>query len=318
MLEIFHFDKFVYNKHMENSGKILVICGPTSTGKTDLGIYLAQKFNGEIISADSRQVYKNMTIGTGKKYSDEVKIWGYDLVSPNEEFSVSHFYKFAIKKIQEIYNRHKLPIIVGGTGLYINSVIRGIGTVDIPINNKLRKRLEVKSASQLFEILNKVNLEKASLMNESDRKNPRRLIRAIEVSTSNKNENIDSFSFDVLQIGLTSQLTYLYERISNSVNSRINEGFEKEVLSLRHVLKDSKALTATGYLEFSSYLNGHISKEEAISIWERREKQYIKRQLTWFNKQPNICWFDISDRDYKEKVVHLVNSWNNNSNAKKN
>jgi tRNA dimethylallyltransferase len=137
--------------------KILVVCGPTATGKTSLGIELAKKFNGEIISADSRQVYKEMDIGTGKEWGEGVDIWGYDLVAPKEDFNVSQFLKFAEEKILDIKSRKKIPIIVGGTGFYIKGIVDGIETVEIPQNKSLRKILEEKTVDELFEMLSGID-----------------------------------------------------------------------------------------------------------------------------------------------------------------
>src|SRR4030043_1021657 len=188
--------------------KLLVICGPTATGKTSLALSLARKFNGESVSADSRQVYKGMDIGTGKDLPKNskfqiskskmgfknlnlgfytlsgVRLWGYDLVEPTQDFSVAHYIKIAQKIIENIHKRGKLPILVGGAGLYIKGVVDGIDTADIKRNIKVRKDLEGKTNCDLYALLLNVDIERALRMNESDRKNPRRLVRAIEISLS--------------------------------------------------------------------------------------------------------------------------------------
>ena len=167
-----------YKQSLSLRQKLLVICGQTGTGKTSLAIFLAKKFNGELISADSRQVYKGLDIGTGKDLDEvkksNVRVWGYDLVDPKKNFSVGNYIKFAQKTISDIQKRGKLPILVGGTGLFIKGVIDGIPTAFVPRNMKLRKNLEDKSPNELFEMLAHMDPIRAGAMNVSDRLNPRR------------------------------------------------------------------------------------------------------------------------------------------------
>ncbi len=292
---------------------LLVICGPTATGKTDLGIYLAQKLDGEIISADSRQVYKGMTIGTGKKYSDDIVIWGYDLVSPTEDFSVSHFATFAKEKVRDIVSRGKVPILVGGTGLYIQSVIENLESVHIPRNAKLREELEGKAVTELQARLLSLSKPQFDRMNQSDKQNPRRLIRAIEIALApvNHTQNTES-EYDVLFIGLTSNLETLHHRVERSVDRRVAEGFKKEVTDLlASTPLEAKSMSATGYREMAAVVSGDTPEDEAIRKWKTAEKQYVKRQLTWFKKWENIHWFDVSQKDFRAQVAELVESWHN-------
>jgi len=227
--------------------QLLVICGPTATGKTGLAIKLARWFNGEIVSADSRQVFKGLNIGTGKDlpknaklkflwikkfgyYENKgIKIWGYDLADPRHSFSVSQYIKFAERAISDIIKRGKLPIIVGGTGLYIKGVIDGIPTAEVPKNNRLRKSLEIKNAEELYEMLARIDSLKAAGMNSSDKKNPRRLIRAIEIATwkvgrgNLESEEKQKVEYDVFQIGLTASVQYLEDKIEQRVTERFKE-----------------------------------------------------------------------------------------------
>ncbi len=238
--------------------KFLIVCGPTATGKTSLGLLLAKKFNGEIISADSRQVYKGMNIGTGKDipksfkpltshlqwggkgipyFNNSTKIWGYNLVDPDEEFSVAHFINFATVVLNDIWERNKLPIIVGGTGLYLQAITRSIDTIHIPPNEKLRDQLSNKSVKDLQKILIQIESERFQTMNQSDRKNPRRLIRAIEISEykeKGKHVRLKKIrSADkTLWIGLTAEKKYLFMRIDDRVERRLREGAEEEVNNL--------------------------------------------------------------------------------------
>src|SRR6266404_5120994 len=210
--------------------KLLVVCGPTATGKTELALYLAAKFDGILISADSRQVYRYMDIGTGK---DAKNILGYDLVNPDEEFSVSQYAKFANNSIKKINEQKKLPILVGGTGLYIKAVTDGIETADIAPNKNLRSTYAKATADELFGILVRMDARKAKLMNNSDRNNPRRLIRAIEISKSNLQIKIKKPNYEVLFVGLTTSFPELKKRIEARVNERVKMGFEKEVNFLK-------------------------------------------------------------------------------------
>lgn len=296
--------------------KLLVICGPTATGKTSLGILLSKKFNGEIISADSRQVYKGMDIGTGKEWGDGAKIWGYDLVSPKEEFSVSKYLKFAQKCISDIEKRGKLPILVGGTGLYIKGVIDGIPTVDVPRNKRLRKNLEDRPADQLYEQLSQIDSFKAGSMNFSDKKNPRRLIRAIEVATwmidnSKKDLPQNKKIFDALFIGLTAPPILLEERINRRVEDRITYGFEDEVKRLidSGVDWNDQSMMSLGYRQWRDFAEGAVERETALSEWKKEERKYARRQMVWWRRDGRINWFDINEPKYRKKVENQVKKW---------
>lgn len=297
--------------------KLLVICGPTATGKSSLGILLAKKFNGEIISADSRQVYKGMDIGTGKEWGEGTTIWGYDLVSPKDEFSVSAFLKFAEKKINDIVDRGKLPILVGGTGLYIKGVVDGIPTIDIPVNKKLRKNLERLDVTELYEHLSQLDSIKAGSMNSSDRRNPRRLIRAIEVVmwslNNSKKASVEKKKelYDTLFLGLTAPQAFLEERISARVEERIKMGFEGEVKNLIESGVDwnDQAMMSLGYRQWRDYFEGAVEKETAISEWKKEERKYARRQMIWWRRDVRINWFDIRESECFKNVEKLVKKW---------
>lgn len=300
---------------------ILVIVGPTATGKTSLGIKLSKKFNGEIVSSDSRQVYKHMNIGTGKEWGD-VKIWGYDLVDPWENFSVAEYFNQMKWVIEDIWKRGKLPVIVGGTGLYIKSLIDGIQTVDIPKNINLRKTLEELSVNELFEKLAILDSTKAAGLNSSDRANPRRLVRAIEVASwkvENETKNSEvvkrsgvlSGDVSVLQIGLNLSLNNLKERIKKRVENRMNDGFIDEVEELLKmgVSWKNQSMQSLGYKESEGFFKSGKTYEDFILEWERNEVNYAKRQLTWFKKDKRINWFDAEKVDLIQNVEILVNKW---------
>jgi len=293
--------------------KILIICGPTATGKTNLGLTLAKQFNGQIISADSRQVYQDMDIGTGKdKPKSGFKIYGYDLVKPDQDFSVAHFVKFAQPLIKKFQDKNQLPILVGGTGLYLKAITQPITTINIPTNQLLRKKLAKLSLKQLQAKLKRLDVKKFKSMNHSDQSNPRRLIRAIEIlkADTGKSSNLNT-NYDVLWIGLTSKKSILDKRIVQRVNQRINQGAAKEV---KHLIKagyswDLPSMSAMGYKQWQPYFKDEVSLDEVIQAWIKAEQQYLRRQLTWFKAQPDVNWFDISDKNFSNNIVRTIKAW---------
>lgn len=318
--------------------KLLVLCGPTSTGKTKLGIILAKKFNGEIISADSRQVYRNMDIGTGKdlpkdsKFEfndnglgfyivDGVRLYGYDLVDPKEEFSVSKYLNFASAAIKRIEANGKLPIVVGGTGLYIKGVVDGIPTADVPRNDDLRVMLSKKIADELYESLSQIDSLKAASFNSSDKKNPRRLIRAIEVAQYSIDHPIPANHLDpkrdrsTLFIGLTAPRLVLESNIDKRVDARIKDGFPTEVKRLLKIGVDwnNQAMMSLGYRQWRDVVEGAVDTEIVISEWKKEERKYARRQMVWWKKDPRVNWFDISLPGYQKKVENMIETWHNRS-----
>lgn len=281
--------------------KLLVVCGPTATGKTEIAMRLAKIFSGELVSADSRQVYKYMDIGTGKDRPKGATIYGYDLVDPDEEFSVSQYVNFADNAIEKIYSKNKLPILVGGTGLYIKAVVDGIETANVPRNEKLREELTLKSASELAEILKKLDIKKFNLLNDSDNKNPRRLIRAIEVAKSRTKFKNSIRHRDCLFIGLTLPGDLLAKKIMARVDNRVKIGFGKEVQFLKKKGLFEYVPTQTlGYKDWPD-----------VEKWKNEEIKYAKRQKTWFKKDERINWFNVSESDSTEKIEKLVRKWHN-------
>lgn len=301
------------------TNKLLVICGQTGTGKTSLAIYLARKFNGELISADSRQVYKGLDIGTGKDTNEikksKIRIWGYDLVEPKKNFSVGNYIRFAQKAIYNIQKGGKLPILAGGTGLFIKAVIDGIPTAFVPRNLKLRKNLEEKDTNELFELLAQLDPIKAGSMNRSDKLNPRRLIRGIEVASWGLERKTRRLfkkpKYNILEIGLQTSLGNLSKKIEKRVDKRINTGIEREIRKLisSGISWDSQSMTSLGYRQWRDFFEGRITKTEVINNWKKEELRYAKRQLTWFKKDIRIHWFDSSKKNYIEGVEKLVKKW---------
>ncbi|MDP3917618.1 MAG: tRNA (adenosine(37)-N6)-dimethylallyltransferase MiaA [Candidatus Woesebacteria bacterium] len=302
--------------------KLLVICGPTATGKTSLGFLLAKKFNGEIVSSDSRQVYKHMDIGTGKEWDDSVKIWGYDLAEPNDNYSVSEYFKSIKLVISDIWQRNKLPIIVGGTGFYIKSLIDGIATVDIPKNENLRISLEKLDINELFNKLADLDGAKAASLNSSDKRNSRRLVRAIEIAVWNthhgtqkqiveKRKKVLDKNVDLLMVGLSASHPRILNNIKDRVDKRINEGFVLEVENLLKIGVSWKhqSMKSLGYKESEAFFKEGLTYEEFISQWINNEMKYAKRQMTWFKKDKRINWFDINDINFHQNMVNLISKW---------
>ncbi len=351
--------------------KLLVICGPTATGKTKLALHLAKVLTsdkkgsglkGELVSADSRQIYRSLDIGTGKDISKnakyklpagkrglklggyyqigESKIWGYDLTGPKQEFSVAQYVKIAEKIIEDIWSRNKLPILVGGTGLYIKAIVDGIPTISIPKNMKLRRSLEKKKRAELFEMLAQIGPMKAAAMNYSDKRNPRRLVRAIEVAQwklKNKLKEDDSRKkFSTLIIGLKAEKRVLSERINKRVKIRVKMGLEKEIEKLlkEGVTWKHQSMNSLGYKQWKAYFKKHLVRKVSVSEkekdrnevmrkWEKEESRYSKKQMTWFRRDKRIEWFDITSPEWQKSVVKLAKEWYKSegvlsSNAKKN
>lgn len=326
--------------------KLLVICGPTATGKTSLGIRLAKKFDGEIISADSRQVYRGMDIGTGKdivagvwrtiRRGKEDEPRGYwevegvpihllDVVEPNQEFSVAHYYRLAWSKIRGLWQKRKLPLLVGGSGFYIKNVVGGVDTREVPRNPELRVKIGGWSTKKLFDHLAKLDPEKVGAMNKSDRNNPRRLVRAIEVAIFKKENPSwrppEHPKSDSLFIGLKAPRKILYQRIDKRVDGRLKQGAEKEVRRLleKGCTWEGSALGDTmGYQEWRPFLDGRVTKEEAIERWRYAEHGYARRQMTWFGKNKKIRWFDITKKGWQNEVESQVKKWYHQENAQEN
>lgn len=299
--------------------KLLVICGPTATGKTSLALHLAKELDGELVSADSRQVYKGMDIGTGKDLPKGVKIWGYDLISPKKEFSVAQYVKEAKAIIDSIWKRGKLPILVGGTGLYIKSVVDGIPTISVPKNKSLRRSLEKRSAKELFETLAQIDAIKAASMNYSDKRNPRRLIRAIEIAQWQLKKgrrkifkkSIPKEEIPTLMIGLRTKKKFLYKKIEQRVEARVRAGIEEEIRALLKsgVSWKHQSMDSLGYKQWKDFFEGKKKKEQIIKKWEKEECKYTKRQMTWFKRDRRINWFDINKKGWKGDIEKLAKKW---------
>lgn len=288
------------------SNKIIVILGSTASGKSALAVKIAEKFNGEIISADSRQVYKELNIGTGKitkKEMGDISHHCLDIVSPKKVFTVADFKKCAEKAIKKIFAKNKTPIIVGGTGLYIQAVVDNIILPEVKPDWKLRRKMENKTTAEMFEILKKLDFERARNI---DPKNPRRLIRAIEIAKTLGNVpnlGVQLPSWETLQIGIKLSDDKLKENIFKRLELRLKKGMVSEVKKLHLQGLSYKRMEDLGleYRCLAKFLKGEVSKKEMIEKLKSEIWQYAKRQMTWFKRDKRIKW--ISDDNKVEKFI---------------
>jgi tRNA dimethylallyltransferase len=275
--------------------KLLCIVGPTGTGKTKRAILESSKQPSILISADSRQVYREMDIVTGKDHPKDVEIFGIDLVSPEQDCSVSVWYDSVMPHLRRAWSEGKVGVVVGGTGLYVKALTDGVDTMHIGVNDSLRKELEPLSLTQLQQRLIRTSQSKYDSMNHSDRCNPRRLIRAIEVGESKQNmaeNHVTNLDIASELIGLNPPANYR-ELILARVLSRLELGAIEETEKLLSKYgPNRKSLSALGYKSIISHLNGDLTPEQMIESWVSDELAYAKRQLTWFRKQ-KVIWYDV-------------------------
>lgn len=303
---------------MEEKEKLLCIIGPTAVGKTKLSLDLAKKFNGEIISGDSMQIYRGMDIGTAKITKEEMAGIPHHLIDikdPKESFSVYEFQQLVRKKITDISNRNRLPIIVGGTGLYIQSVIYDYQFSNSGKDEKIRVQLEERSKLDgieiLYEQLKQVDPQAAEQIHPN---NVRRVIRALEVYLSTgitmtefKAKQQKTLLYDVALVGLTMEREKLYHRINERVNQMVQLGLIDEVKKLYDQgLKHAQATQAIGYKELFTAFDGEVSFEDAITTLKQNTRHFAKRQLTWFRNKMPVEWFDMTDPlDYEKNLQKI-------------
>ncbi len=302
--------------------KLIVIAGPTACGKTNIAIELAKKIDGEIISADSMQVYKYMDIGTAKPSKEEmqgIKHYLIDELFPDEEFSVATFQHMAKKYLTDIYNKGKIPIVAGGTGFYINALVKD--------NNFSSDEIDLEYREKLFNIANeKGNEYLHSLLKEIDIRsyenihfnNVKRVVRALEyykitgekISTHNEKEKTKESIYDTTFIILNMDRNLLYERIDLRVNKMLENGLVSEVKRLLDMgySENLVSMKGLGYKELIPYIKGEVSLDEAISILKRDTRHFAKRQLTWFRNQSNSYskWINVDEFTNNCIIVDII------------
>ncbi len=306
--------------------KIVAVAGPTASGKTALSIDIAKKYGGEIVSCDSMQIYKYMDIGTAKPSKAEqsgIPHYMIDEISPDENFCVVDYSKLAQKYIDDILSRGKLPVLVGGTGLYLDSVINNVGFSEAGSDEKYRSKLKQLAKAEgneaVHRLLERVDPSSAEKIHPN---NLRRVIRALEIyKTTGKTmaqvneESVREPLYDTLIIGLNMDRELLYDRINRRVDLMMEQGLEGEVRKILDMGtgKDATALQAIGYKEFIEYFDGKISKEEAVEKIKRESRRYAKRQLTWLRRNDKINWLMLqNDYNYTKILIQsftLINKF---------
>ncbi|KKR48623.1 MAG: tRNA dimethylallyltransferase [Candidatus Magasanikbacteria bacterium GW2011_GWC2_40_17] len=290
--------------------KIIAVVGPTASGKTALGIFLAQKFKGEIISVDSRQIYKGMDIGTakveGKKNVDGngrecfdvegVRHYGIDLIEPDKIYSVAEFKEYALQVMAEIIQRGNLPILVGGTGFYLKAIVENLKIPRLAPNLDLRQSLEKKDLAELVKELKKIDPVSSEKI---DLKNKRRVVRALEVANFTGQSFAGNWRkgeklFETLELGITQTREVLYQRIDERVEEQIKNGLVEETQKLisKWYKWSLPSMSGIGYKEIGMFLRGEISLERAKEFIKFRTHDYARRQITWFKSITEIKWIE--------------------------
>ena len=295
----------------------VVLTGPTAVGKTALSIELAKAISGAIISADSMQVYKHMDIGSAKIMPEEmegIRHYLVDEFEPDEEFHVARFVERAKECLNEIYREGKIPIIVGGTGFYIQALLYDVNFSEQNTNTEYRKELEYlaeeKGAEYLHKMLKEVDAASAEAIHANNRK---RVIRALEfyhltgtkISEHNETEKQKTSPYNFAYFVLTDNRKHLYERIEKRVDMMIKNGLVEEVQKLKDMgyHREMVSMQGLGYKEILDYLDGKMTLEEAVSLIKKETRHFAKRQLTWFRRERDVIWFDKEKYEYNEEHI---------------
>ncbi len=304
----------------KKSKQIIILLGATATGKSSLAIRLASELNGEIVNADSRQIYRFMDIGTAKPSTEEMSSIPhhlYSIVNPDEYFSAAHYTDIADEIIDNICSRGKLPIVTGGTGMYIRALLNGLfkgPPKDEALRQRLTNLLEDKGINYLYRMLCRVDSNSCIRINSSDKQ---RIIRALEVYFLTGSPMSDFMippdfeRYRAVKIGLTMEREKLYKQINSRVDKMIKSGFIEEVSQLMKKGYGNKdnAFKALGYCEIQEYINGNISLDDACSEIKKKSRNYAKRQITWFKKENNVVWFEADgSKDLFLEVLSFTRS----------
>jgi tRNA dimethylallyltransferase len=307
------------NKQLENrkARPVLVLTGPTASGKTAVAVRICQELQGEIVSADSMQIYLNMDIGTAKATAAEQKLVPHhmiDICEPGTSFSVAAYLERAEKAIAEIQKKGKLAVVCGGTGQYLSALMEGLQFSDVPVDFELRaqleKRAEAEGLSALWNALCQIDPDAAQKIAETDQK---RIVRAMELyiqtgmvkSEHNRRSREKGPRFRFIGFCLNHERSILYQRINQRVDQMIEQGLAAEVKTLidRGIADDSNCMQAIGYKEMLDYLRGNQTLEDAASAIKQSSRRYAKRQLTWFRRMENLTWLNDLAAD---EAAHII------------
>lgn len=297
-----------------NTKTLVVIAGPTGSGKTDLGIAVAEYFKAPVISADSRQIFRGMPIGTAQPDAEQLaRVKHYFVASHDitDLYTSGQYENDALELLRVLFTEHDIVVAVGGSGLYIDALCGGLDAIpkgDPEIRRKLSDRLESEGLAPLLEELSKLDPEHYARV---DKHNPQRVIRALEVClqtglpySSFRSGNTKTRDFDIIKIGTLVEREKLYERINLRVDKMIEAGLEAEARAL-YPHRELNSLQTVGYRELFDYFDGTVSKDEAIELIKRNSRRYAKRQMTWFGRDESITWLDPS---HPEEVIKLINT----------
>ncbi|MBC62862.1 MAG: tRNA (adenosine(37)-N6)-dimethylallyltransferase MiaA [Chloroflexi bacterium] len=305
---------------MDKKNKIIVIVGATASGKSSLGIRLAKHLSSEIINADSRLFYRGLNIGTAKPTKSELSITKHhliDILDPDEKFTLNNFLILVRRQIQKLHNEKKIPIIIGGSGQYIWSLVEGWNIPNVKPDTELRSNLEKQLNQNGIEHLQVMlkNLSK-KLYGQTDLLNPRRIIRSIEIAKSSEDNKVQknkNLTYDSFILGLNAERKLLHSRVRSRVNKMVNDGFIKEINTLLAKGYDSslQSMSSIGYKEFINYVNGEYSKEEAIEKTIISTNRLIRNQNNWFKQSDDrICWINNNDEEKNFNLVkNAIKKW---------
>lgn len=295
--------------------KFVIILGPTAVGKSDVGIQLAKKFNGEIISADSVQIYQGLDIGSAKILSNEMNGIVHhciDILPPQSEFSVYEFVELTKQKISEISQKGKLPFVVGGTGLYIKALLEGYDFGGVGKQNEFRKNLQEKAKQNLQALYNELVLKNCEMAGKIKPTDEKRIIRALEIIEFGSLPQKEKLDYEALVINLQMDRNELYERINKRTDIMFENGLIEEVERLLKLgcSEDSQSMRAIGYKEVISYLKGDYDLKTTIELVKQHSRNYAKRQMTFFRSLQNTYNVDVEPKKLcLEKIENIIKEW---------